>query len=459
MECMKERGWCPSTVTKPMDSPQLGLLTAYYVFTMDSTRIGDQSLHADCGTRLCRAHSVVLDGAYETRHVLSGCQFEMVGVNTSEVSRIISKGGTPLVEISEDSGGVALSVREGKADEMYTAISHVWSDGLGNPSHNALPQCQLSRLALQLRRFPDNERCSLLDARGNSFAFLFSPGEPRPARSIVTMLPGMISLETGKWQFIMDRELPNRPFWMDTLCIPVGEGDQVTRCKLKAIDRMNYVYSAAGRVLVLDPELLNTCLCASGMLETYARIAISPWFGRSWTFQEGIPANYIHFQFADDVVRLANSNEWLDWKQAQLPRDSSPEPSPEDILPQDASAGGAQQEMPQHEMPQHEMPRSKQRGTTNSGAIGLKACGLIQLIGCSISSACLSISSACLSACQRDRFEDMWDDPFDMMLELICLPLYLICLPICFPIDRYSDRLADREEARSHSCAKPPPRT
>lgn len=32
------------------------------------------------------------------------------------------------------------------SDVTFVAISHVWADGLGNPSANKLPQCQLSRL-------------------------------------------------------------------------------------------------------------------------------------------------------------------------------------------------------------------------------------------------------------------------------------------------------------------------
>jgi len=76
---------------------------------------------------------------------LEPCPF--VHVDAQEVRKIIEEGGIPLVLIdTSSSGGLDLRVRAAAARDRYIAISHVWSDGLGNPALNALPKCQLERL-------------------------------------------------------------------------------------------------------------------------------------------------------------------------------------------------------------------------------------------------------------------------------------------------------------------------
>ncbi|KAK9793520.1 hypothetical protein SCARD494_06104 [Seiridium cardinale] len=131
----------------------------------------------------------------------------------------------------------------------YVAISHVWRGGLGNPSMNSLPACQLGRI-----------------------------------QDLVNRLYG-------------SRDSPV-PLWIDTLCVPLPPGN-----RRLAIQNMKAVYQNADKVLVLDTFLESSKLSANAT-ENLMRIHSSSWMQRLWTFQEGILAQSLYFQFAQhDFVR------------------------------------------------------------------------------------------------------------------------------------------------------------
>ncbi|MCJ1266252.1 hypothetical protein MMC22_006135 [Lobaria immixta] len=79
------------------------------------------------------------------------------------------------------------------------------------------------------------------------------------------------------------QQAPDEVFWMDTLCIPPGLGKPLRR---KAIARMNFTYSGADNVLVIDPTLQSISEQSLSKLQLRLRIACSPWMTRCWTFQE-----------------------------------------------------------------------------------------------------------------------------------------------------------------------------
>lgn len=183
----------------------------------------------------------------------------------------------------------------------FVAISHVWADGLGNPSANALPRCQLSRIRERLQ-----PRTSFGNRENHSTGSLW--------------------------------------IWMDTLCIPVEAKYQTTR--QKAIDQMALVYASAESVLVLDrsiarlsyPHMGPVERCdppAIGLKTSYAhylrspesymgsaevlgRILCSPWAGRSWTLQEAVVPQYVNFAFKDQLL----TSQWLEGAAAPLLRAS-----------------------------------------------------------------------------------------------------------------------------------------
>ena len=138
------------------------------------------------------------------------------------------------------------------------AISHVWSDGRGNPKANELPTCQLAFLQI------------LVDS-------LFEENQ-RPV-----------------------------PFWIDTLMIPTNprdsNGDQRLK-KLDALKDMEWVYKRASKVLVLDSGLYSVNTTMMGPEEIGARIMCSTWSRRLWTLQ-------VSFQFPPMTPLLIDwSDQW-----------------------------------------------------------------------------------------------------------------------------------------------------
>ena len=152
-----------------------------------------------------------------------------------------------------------LSEAEGGNQLQYIAISHVWSQGLGNRRRNTLPLCQLRRL----QQFAD--------------------------------------------QLVPPRLTPI-PFWIDTICVPL---DTVVRDV--AINSMRHVYRDAMATLVIDTTLkdfhpLNVTTSAAvqdncleaWQTELLMRIKTAPWSQRLWTYHEACLARQLHFKVGPD---------------------------------------------------------------------------------------------------------------------------------------------------------------
>ena len=152
-------------------------------------------------------------------------------------------------------------VAEDRAKEClpYVAISHVWSQGLGNRHNNAVFLCQLQRL--------------------QRYANRLVPPAHRPV-----------------------------PMWIDTICVPL-EAD----ARMEAIKTMDAVYQNALAVLVVDQTLIDFDLASaiekgkkkdggvqSGpeawQIEMLMRIKASPWAQRLWTYNEAFLAQQLFFQ-------------------------------------------------------------------------------------------------------------------------------------------------------------------
>lgn len=144
---------------------------------------------------------------------------------------IIKCGGIPLISMSLDKDDPGIKVVQCTPYITYTAVSHVWSDGLGSHGSNALPLCQL----VMISRTYSLEHSPFYDGRTTLSRFnsriswynwkLLRPGKPYVSTS--------------------DKRLY---FWMDTLCIPVGHKD----LKLRAIRHITPIYAGAFNILVLD---------------------------------------------------------------------------------------------------------------------------------------------------------------------------------------------------------------
>ncbi|KAK3680386.1 hypothetical protein LTR37_021273 [Vermiconidia calcicola] len=254
----------------------------------------DKEKHQPCSSEVCHAYSID-PKSYTTRHITSDCGCHFVSAPVNELVRIIESGQIPIVSTTVDASNT-LQVRtvsvqhdqfstSASAFRSYVALSHVWADGLGNTKSNALPHCQFKRIT---------EQMETLAQSGETHA---------------------------------------RYFWLDTLCIPVGEANEAVR--LKAIDQIALAYASASYVLVLDGSLLPIrklgtppiawmdppALGVQPLIPFYIRdseylleasrilgqILCCPWAGRSWTLQEGALATVTHFALRDGTL----TSGWL----------------------------------------------------------------------------------------------------------------------------------------------------
>ena len=251
---LRDAGYCPHMIA------QLRLpLLCYASLTKAKGRSVDHKRF--CTVRECVANNV---GSFRLpEHVERACNCAMVSADMSEVLRIVQKGGTPLIGHSLDRNG-RLRVIEGTASRPYTAISHVFADGLGNTEANALPLCQVEKIRKTVQTLP--KHTVLEDTFGRGLSAL-----------IGQIIPGSVDPQ---------------PFWIDTLCVPVESVSKTAR--RMAISGMQKVYQDAANVLVLDRGLQQTDGEASAT-ELLFRIISSAWCSRLWTLQEANLAYQMHF--------------------------------------------------------------------------------------------------------------------------------------------------------------------
>jgi hypothetical protein len=231
----------------------------YYIANLSRP---DSLNHQACtDTACCYAH--VDNPTYQTKHAegCEGCSF--VSADLDQLSVILKKETYPLIDFSKPTtSGNTLYLQSFASPErtttstpiQYVAISHVWSDGLGNTRHNSIPSCQLSRLIQLARNIPHESHLE-----------------------------------------------PFTSFWLDTICCPVEDGSTLQNM---AIHKMKDTYEKASAVLVLDASLMAHNSGNLDDIESIYRILICKWTSRLWTFQEGVFAWSLFFQFADGPYDL-----------------------------------------------------------------------------------------------------------------------------------------------------------
>ena len=250
---LRDAGYCPHIIAQ-MKLP----LLCYASLIKPKGRVVDHK--KSCTVQKCVANNV--SGVWLPDHVESGCECAMVSFDMKEVVRILKRGGIPLVGSSFDSAG-HLTVIEGDPSKSYTAISHVFADGLGNTEANALPLCQVERIRKLVFTLPRHD-----------------------------FLEAQFGLELGANIRALGDD--SMPFWIDTLCVPVESVSKAVR--RLAIKEMRKVYQDAANVLVLDRSLQQSDGNASAT-ECLFRTITSTWCSRLWTLQEANLASEIHFVF------------------------------------------------------------------------------------------------------------------------------------------------------------------
>ncbi|KAF2106821.1 hypothetical protein BDV96DRAFT_654382 [Lophiotrema nucula] len=287
---LKDAEWCPSHI-RLIEGFQDDILGCYLSRLWRPNPRGFS--HTKCPVTNCEASSTTLDDGYKMCHTRLACTCPLVTVKEDQLRQIIAKGGIPLIHIEHLLGGkTRLQIRAANASDNYIALSHVWSDGLGNPNSNGLPECQLHRLAGYLSDLP-NPSC---------------PPSKGDFRSVFSL--GPMSVDFARLTLVWRSSSRPTLFWMDTLCIPVSRdiGDASTkRLKVRAINMMAAIYGRASQVLVLDSTLQQCRLATMRNIEILARIAFCNWIGRSWTLQEGALSPFVYFQFADGAINLLDA--------------------------------------------------------------------------------------------------------------------------------------------------------
>ena len=250
---LNSSGWCPSEVSLIMR----GYDDTSIVFASQVERHRTKANHSQCSTTKCRAFNIVTQN-YHTQHTINCTSCSDVAIIHEELASTLRQGRIPRACIRTTGEGDTLRPTVTIEDSgPYIAISHVWSDGLGNTVANALPSCQL----LRLRRL----------ALGTSVDF--------------------------------HDEVP--AIWIDSLLVPVEKGKE----KRMALSQLYDYYQRADNVLVLDSDLLKASRECSEE-ERLTRIFFSTWMRRLWTLEEGVLSrDKLVFQFRDGPVPMNSLTE------------------------------------------------------------------------------------------------------------------------------------------------------
>jgi hypothetical protein len=200
---MLENGWCPYEVER--FTRMFWPLTQ--ICALGLRHGGKQLDHSVCTRFVCEANNVkppyvpshTDDCATSTRQ----CTFE--NGHVEDVIRILRDGSLPLIEIRRHrTGSLELHPVKYRPGKRFVAISHVWSDGMGNKEKNEMRTCQLTRIW---------ERAKLL-IRDNSQITLSSDNR-------VNLFVLGFAYLTHSTRNLLDVDRAAVTIWMDTLCIPL----------------------------------------------------------------------------------------------------------------------------------------------------------------------------------------------------------------------------------------------
>ena len=259
---MHSEEWCLKKAVRCLID--FNATTNYYVSYFDNPSPGKD--HTRCTSTYCPVNNLD-DESYETAHAKSSCSCNHIGPTDADLSSILAEKTFPLIIFSDHlDDNTNLPLQEFRPGTRYIAISHVWSDRLGNPSANSLPRCQLSRLSKSIR------------------------------------------------QLCGHASSPEIPFWVDTICCPYQPGD----AQDLAILKMRDTYALAEWVLVLDAWLTSQGIGGLSDVEILLKIACSNWNERLWTLQEGILAKKLAFQFRDAIYQDLESAVHKIWRKTEL---------------------------------------------------------------------------------------------------------------------------------------------
>ena len=252
---VRDLGWCPRTAENMWREMTRTLALDFFAVNLKTHQSSED--HSGCSQDICLAYQLEAKD-YLVIHTTEKCSCPFLGPDPDIASAVLNSGedSIPLTTLFEHRGkdSVSVEVLDAASEEEYIAISHVWSHGLGNPRHNALPKCQLQRI-----------------------------------QKMVNDLGSQVGLTNE-----------NVPFWIDTLCCPLTPRESRTAAILK----MNETYKRASHVLVLDRNLTSLRAQDISKLEMLMQIYRTTWMTRLWTLPEAKFTKQLWFQFDDKAINL-----------------------------------------------------------------------------------------------------------------------------------------------------------
>lgn len=268
LDKMKDDGWCQKLVEVlklQLRAHATSILAAFASHEQNDAKTAYLiEGHMDCTKDKCKLKFPGSEGKYVTQHQLSCrrhpkhrnhsddesvCNF--VPLEIEKVVEYLEKHQIPLLEYDKDEGKV--KVEKYEPYTPYATLSHVWSDGYGNPDANLMWRCQL-----------------------DFFDELFGEAQQEERRL----------------------------FWIDTLAVPIH--DKYKEFRRIAIRQIHHVYTNARYTIVIDKGL-GEMSRADSYEATAMRILASNWMRRLWTLQEAYLSRRLYFAFAPGTKgRLKN---------------------------------------------------------------------------------------------------------------------------------------------------------
>lgn len=243
-KCMQDDGWCRKDISRLKQN----FFTSEVYFARNCGNPDAHKSHENCTFTSCAATRIP-ENSYQTKHVCKDGNCDEVVAKQSQLDCILrAKDSIPLISTIDHNAAVdqslCIDLIKSNPDTKYVAISHIWSEGLGNELQNGLPRCQLLALSGFVKELYDSEAGQIL-------------------------------------------------FWIDSICCPRIPDD----LRGIAISKMRDTYAKADKVLVLDSWLQCQEMEKEWAFEFVLKVFLSKWNKRLWTLQEGALAKNLVFRF------------------------------------------------------------------------------------------------------------------------------------------------------------------
>lgn len=297
----QESVWCPHQVQYLLKTFSYHALIYLAEIKRDVAEWVDHS-HCSEESR-CIAYNID-NKTFQGRHVgkCSGCS--QVEAPLEDMMSILEDGDIPLLRChrkADTQAEMSLSYVRLSSSTHYTAVSHLWSDGLATPSRNSLPKCQLQHLCDKIQAAESYGR------KGGWFKRRVAQAGPSLAATKPILL------------------------WLDVYCVPASTSSKDLqrnkRLKAAAIGLMVPTYALARQTLVLDYELQHFTPAstdsdeAAAEEELLARVVVSGWRSRCWTHQESQVSQRILIQCRGSTVAFNPSLLRPTWPKSRVGRE------------------------------------------------------------------------------------------------------------------------------------------